>query len=102
MIASTIYSPGPWSGVVIEGKLAVSSRYETVCTNVKDHNAVDLIAAAPDMLEALREAQIALKHCSEFFQTFPQHGSALLPVSALKTVRDVLSKIDGNDFDVRR
>lgn len=61
--AYTVYSPGPWHAEVRSNRRVIASQYETICTDVKDSNAADLIAAAPDLLEALRVLTAALQSC---------------------------------------
>ncbi len=93
-----MHTPGPWeakrldshhshiqseNGLIARTALGIDQPPEALHANAR------LIAAAPDMLEALEEARIALKHCVECMELNS------LPESAFRTVRAAIAKATG-------
>lgn len=67
----TKHTPGPWTVEVGQTETCIESKYQTIALDVSNCDA-DLIAAAPEMLEALEEAskllaQISTKTGMSFF-----------------------------------
>lgn len=98
-MSKTKHTPGPWKLItdgpaktgfevrqISSGVLLAETRFETDAA---------LIAAAPEMFEALELLVNAISKCPEYLDAMKSHGFDIEVVDALKESKSILKKAGG-------
>lgn len=85
---------GPW---FINKDLYLISKDHRIVGHVADFNEQDaqLIAAAPEMLEALENLVQAIAECPEYVDAMKSHGFDIDVVDSIRTARKTIKKAQG-------
>lgn len=89
------YTPGPWevvrqkSAVMLENLDIIRDANSRPVAYVGRHTDTRLIAAAPDLLAACKEALLESKNCD--------YGDPWLPVNTIEKLEAAIRKAEGGD-----